>query len=163
MPPYLVDDDSTLVQVMAWCRQATSHYMSQCWPRSMSPYGVSIGHSVLKGDKLTLLYRVQKLYLPAFCLQSPADISVHFIRLVGDARLRIYFLFWCAYINNTYLSLRCLVIRPPNMILLAPGWNNLNHINSWSNFISSKLWSNIARWCRGSELTCRFSSSQRYF
>ena len=24
---------------MAWCRQATSHYQSQCWPRSMSPYG----------------------------------------------------------------------------------------------------------------------------
>ena len=29
------DDQSTLVQVMAWCRQATSHYLSQCWPRSM--------------------------------------------------------------------------------------------------------------------------------
>ena len=32
---------STLVQVMAWCRQATSHYPSQCWPRSLSPYGVT--------------------------------------------------------------------------------------------------------------------------
>ena len=37
----LTDDRSTLVQVMAWCRQATSHYLSQCWPRSMSPYGVT--------------------------------------------------------------------------------------------------------------------------
>ena len=35
------DDQSTLVQVMAWCRQATSHYLSQCWPRSLSPYGVT--------------------------------------------------------------------------------------------------------------------------
>ena len=26
---------------MAWCHQATSHYFSQCWPRSMSPYGVT--------------------------------------------------------------------------------------------------------------------------
>ena len=34
------DDQSSLVQVMAWCRQATSHYLSQCWPRSLSPYGV---------------------------------------------------------------------------------------------------------------------------
>ena len=25
---------------MAWCRQATSHYPSQCWPRSLLPYGV---------------------------------------------------------------------------------------------------------------------------
>ena len=31
------DDKSTLVQVMAGCRQATSHYLSQCWPWSMSP------------------------------------------------------------------------------------------------------------------------------
>ena len=35
------DDQSTLVQVMAWCRQATSHYLSQCWPRYLSPYGVT--------------------------------------------------------------------------------------------------------------------------
>ena len=34
------DDQSTLVQVMALCRQATSHYLSQCWPRSMSPNGI---------------------------------------------------------------------------------------------------------------------------
>ena len=37
----LTDDQSTLVQVMAWCRQATSHYLSQCWLRSLSPYGVA--------------------------------------------------------------------------------------------------------------------------
>ena len=37
----LTDDNSTLVQVMAWCRQATSHYLNQCWPRSLSPYGVT--------------------------------------------------------------------------------------------------------------------------
>ena len=35
------DYQSTLVQVMAWCRQATSHYLSQCWPRSLSPYGIT--------------------------------------------------------------------------------------------------------------------------
>ena len=37
----LSDDKSTLVQVMAWCRQATSHYLNQCWPRSLPPYGVT--------------------------------------------------------------------------------------------------------------------------
>ena len=30
MPEDLTDDKSTLVQVMAWCRQATSHYLKQC-------------------------------------------------------------------------------------------------------------------------------------
>ena len=37
----LTDDKSTLVQVMAWCRQATSHYLIQGWPRSLSPCGVA--------------------------------------------------------------------------------------------------------------------------
>ena len=37
----LTYDKSTLVQVMALCSQATSHQLSQCWPRSMSPYGIT--------------------------------------------------------------------------------------------------------------------------
>ena len=40
MPMDLTDGKSTWVQVMVWCHQATSHYLSQCWPRSLSPYGV---------------------------------------------------------------------------------------------------------------------------
>ena len=36
----LIDDKSALVQVMAWCHQAPSHYLSQCWPRSTSPNGI---------------------------------------------------------------------------------------------------------------------------
>ena len=41
MPQNITDDKSTLVQVIAWCRQATSHYLSQCWPKSLSPYNVT--------------------------------------------------------------------------------------------------------------------------
>ena len=26
---------------MAWCRQTTSHYLSQCWYRFMSPHGIT--------------------------------------------------------------------------------------------------------------------------
>ena len=41
LPLKLNDDKSTLVQVMAWCHQATSHYLNQCWPRSLPPYGIT--------------------------------------------------------------------------------------------------------------------------
>ena len=37
----LTDVKSTLVQVMALCREAMSHYLSQCRPRSLTPYGVT--------------------------------------------------------------------------------------------------------------------------
>ena len=38
---YSFDNKSTLVQVMDWCYQATSHYLSQSCPSSMLPYGVT--------------------------------------------------------------------------------------------------------------------------
>ena len=41
MSPALTGEKSTMVQVMAWCRQATSHYLSQCWPKSMLLYGIT--------------------------------------------------------------------------------------------------------------------------
>ena len=41
MPQSLTNEKSTLVQVMDWCWQATSHNLSQCWPRSMSPYDIT--------------------------------------------------------------------------------------------------------------------------
>ena len=38
--PNIANDESTLVQVVDSCLQATNCYLSQCWHRSMSPHGV---------------------------------------------------------------------------------------------------------------------------
>ena len=51
-----IDDQSTLVQVMAWCRQATSHYLSQCWPRFLLTYGVTRPQWVLNNKLIELRY-----------------------------------------------------------------------------------------------------------
>ena len=42
-----LSDKSTLVQVMTWCRQATSHYLSQCWARSLC-HMASLGPNELR-------------------------------------------------------------------------------------------------------------------
>ena len=42
LPVDPTDDKSTLVQVMALSRVAPSHHQNQCWPRSMSPYDVTM-------------------------------------------------------------------------------------------------------------------------
>ena len=42
MPQIFIHEKSTLIQVMAWCRQTTSHHLKQCWPRFVSPYGIII-------------------------------------------------------------------------------------------------------------------------
>ena len=44
MLPDFTDDQSTLVQVIAWCRQATSHYLSQYCTRSILPYDITSPH-----------------------------------------------------------------------------------------------------------------------
>ena len=60
MSPDFTDDQSTLVQAMAWCRQATSHCLSQCWPRSPS-HVTSPGH-----NELTFRGGVTKLIFSMF-------------------------------------------------------------------------------------------------
>ena len=44
MPEDLVEGKSTLVQVMAWCHQAASHYLNQCRSRSLMPYVITRPH-----------------------------------------------------------------------------------------------------------------------
>ena len=54
-PQDLTDDKSTLVQVMAWCRQATSHYLSQCRPSSLS-HMASLGLNELNVEELSWVH-----------------------------------------------------------------------------------------------------------
>ena len=49
MPHNTFADKSALDEVMVWYRQATSHYLSQCWRRSVSPYGVTRSQWVEEG------------------------------------------------------------------------------------------------------------------
>ena len=55
MPEDLTDLESILVQVMARCPQVTSHYLSQCWARFLSPYHMaSLGHNELRAQNTDL-------------------------------------------------------------------------------------------------------------
>ena len=49
IPQIFTDDKLTLIQVMAWCHQAPSHYLNQWWPSSLSPYDVTRGQWVKMG------------------------------------------------------------------------------------------------------------------
>ena len=73
----LSDNKSTLVQVMAWCRQATSHYLNQCWPRSSMPYGITRSQWVntLWPRNAIWQYRSGSTFaqVMACCLTAPSD------------------------------------------------------------------------------------------
>ena len=74
-------DKSTLVQVMAWCHQATSHHVSQCWPRSMWPYGVTKPQCVEKApiNKAPWHYLGQCFYWLIINKVLRNNIPKHFI------------------------------------------------------------------------------------
>ena len=79
----LTDDQSTLVQVMAWCRQATSHYLSQCWPRSLSPYGVTRPQWVkMPWGKSIPSLKTDNLFVRRFACPS----HIHSSELIIDQR-----------------------------------------------------------------------------
>ena len=78
MPWELTKDKSTLVQVMAWCLQATSHYLSQCWPSSMSPYA-SPGHNVLTHLGWNKMAAISQMTFPiAFSLMKMHEFRLKF-------------------------------------------------------------------------------------
>ena len=82
---------STLVQVMAWCRQAPSHYLNQCWP-CLCRHMASLGH-----NELTLL--MLKMEYSGFRVQYHACwCSCDFI-CFGQAKSKKRFKMWICFYN----------------------------------------------------------------
>ena len=118
----LTGNESTLVQVMAWCRQATNHYLSQCWPRSVSPYGITRpqwvkefeNHTFFKNNSTSS--RSQWVNICTHCCISlPAHSSTigRFSKLPPDGSESLVWncfcllhqrnkFFWCKYNSNPF-------------------------------------------------------------
>ena len=50
-------------ELMAWCRQATSHLLNQSWPSTHSPYGITWPQWVLSNEFVKLCVETPKLTL----------------------------------------------------------------------------------------------------
>ena len=112
MPQDLNDDKSTLVvQVMTWCRQAPSQYLSQCQPRSMSsnivtrPQWVNIlvGSYMFILHTMVILYRPNALYLDK-CNQQFPLVRFLALHLVDHATT--------IYLHNDAMSPSTVILRP---------------------------------------------------
>ena len=54
MPKITWDDKPTLAQFMAWCREATKLYLTECWSKSLSPYGAMGPQWVTSTPRVTI-------------------------------------------------------------------------------------------------------------
>ena len=126
------DDQSTLFQVMAWCCQATSHYLSQCWLRSLSQYGVTrpqwvnwkLGSKFWRNfDKNTTIFIQEK------CIgKSGLQISSHFVLILPLCAMQYY----------KYKVMLAGALTACHL------WHRLTLIPAWiSNYMPRKVWDEI--------------------
>ena len=92
---------STLVQVMAWCRQATSHYLSQCWPIYMSPFDVP------RPKWVKPLKRSRGPFHGLFDVGAPKSSppnKIHIFQCIGEFE-RVLWKVYTKYLTNTLQDL----------------------------------------------------------
>ena len=112
------DDKSTLVQVIAWCRQATSHYLNQCWPKSKLTYGV----------------------IRPYCVNSswPSDVIWHH-RTVKIAA--------CYGSGEEPLWHQAIIWANTNLLSTEPLGTNINILFKTLKFLSWKsIWRSLQNW-----------------
>ena len=118
-PLGLSDDESTLVQAMAWCRQATSHYLHKFWPRSLPPYGVTrlkwvkVNH-YLKNELVQNLYAENvwhmNIYLKNELVQNLYAENVWHMNITKQIVIRFFMSFmWFLSLQN------CIVCLVPDL------------------------------------------------
>ena len=99
----LMADESTLVQVMAWYHQATSHYLNQCWLRSLKPCGVTRPLWVDNSQKAWLPWATRN------CLRATRyPVACYLYQISEYLDYKWYFLgiiFDESHIRSTYWSL----------------------------------------------------------
>ena len=125
----LTDDKSTLVQVMAWCHQATSHYLSQCWPRSLPPHGVTRSQwvNVLAAVKwgcylkFVVFYPISRIDI----LSISCETSLCWMQqdLTADKSTLIPVMAWCLQVESQYLNQCWTRSMPPYAVTRPQGVN----------------------------------------
>ena len=148
MPQDLADDESTLVQVMAWCHQATSHYLNQCWPRSPTPYEATRPQWVNKEASMEEIWGIScwttyhsppQIWLPI----TPSIFKYAFLKDI--------FAFWFIY----YYKTQTLCQSDWNDVL-AIDWGQARIIRDLRIYLIPHQWSmNFFRYMCTSMVPCR--------
>ena len=128
------DDQSTLVQVMAWCRQATSHYLSQCWPRSLSPYGVTRPLGPLAPGKFEWNCRhvifKQILVIDDWGISCEIALIWMSLDFTDDQSTLVQVMAWCRQATSHYLS-QCWPRSLSPYGVTRPQWVNSHPCPQW--------------------------------
>ena len=114
MPSDFSDDRSTLAQLMAWCRQATSHYLGQCWSISATPWDTTkiqwVKWYYWMGPKESLQMQT-RVGVVAICIYS-LYVSAHFVALMKYRSCDVYLSYLILSIFTWFMPLTLKIYRP---------------------------------------------------
>ena len=139
-----MEDKPTLVQLslIAWCCQATSHYLSPDWSRPVSPY--DIGH-----DKLMMLgqnwFHNGSLTDIAESSSGP-KLSYSFLRLTENISMHFLQKHTCYYDiipRNVFANYVVYNHHLQGLLLI---WENRGHINKPITLKNSWRWTKRENW-----------------
>ena len=108
---------TALVQVMAWCRQATSHYLTQCQPIHMLPYGVIRPQWV----KVYFIWVVVAFQLPQLVALFSSSNDNRSSMLINWGWLMMY---WLSIIINYMDAVQCPRIKFIAYMYQGDCWND---------------------------------------
>ena len=120
----------TLVIISQHCRQATSHYLNQCWHRSLPLYGVTRPQWVkvmISPEPMPYICKMDAILFRFQCI-SASGISLITLRLRQNGRHFADDLFKYIFLNENAwisikISLKCIPKDPINNTSDAPCWN----------------------------------------
>ena len=104
------NQELTMVQVMTCCRQATSHYLNQCWPSSQAPYGITGSQWVNAGGAGEILSAIldnalwlTKSHLESYTAERSLGNSELDIMPIGHMVLEILHALQKCHVHSQYL------------------------------------------------------------
>ena len=116
MPWHTFDDESTLVQVMAWCYQPAGPHLSQCYPRSTCSYGN------------TLPYFFDKWYISPNCSHKFVSYWFYNRCMAVDILVSFCDILVQSYYQNVFTehSILLAFAMPFKCMLILPFWAHFN-------------------------------------
>ena len=136
IPKNTINKKLTSVQVMT-LMQATTHYLSQCWPRSMSPYGITMLHWV---NSLWLSEKFEKWIIQITATYSDANK----LKITMVCHGRNHTVSWhnSCYVSLTHWSRDEMVAISQTTLSSAFSWKKMSGLRlkfHWSLFLWVQL------------------------
>ena len=115
----------SLIISQHWCLQATSHYLSQCWPRFMSPYGTTRPQWVNSSRPIFIFFLNTSCTWHGFKFLRTCEIALVWIpqNIFHDKSTLVKV--WCCQTTSHYLSQCWSRSKLPYGVTRCPGHSEL--------------------------------------